>query len=418
MPNNDMQYYLRRQEEGLASIQGRIAGQSRLQSLRDDPLAASHAVRYESYLARLGRYETNTLSAKEHLNFTDSYLRSANDIMQRVREIAVAGANGIYTQEDTQKMAVEVNELLKELVSIANATGADGKQLFSGDKAFTEPFRVVEGAVPWAAGEAMPVQVEYRGAGAARRTEIGEQNYAGLDIAGGEAFWAEKMQVFSSVNADNYRVGADTHFFVDGVQINATAGDTVQAIAAKINESAAPVKAYLDPDSRGLVLEGTDAHLIRLEDAFHSQNGVRLQVGAVLSDLGLVKGSVPDGAPNWADDAKVSGGSIFDVVIRLRDALYRGDTQYVGGQGLGGVDLGMNNLRTRIAVVGSRVERVEAAWRRVNEEIPNTNETLSREAGLDMASAAVELGMMDFAHRAALQTAAKVLPQTLLDFLR
>jgi len=57
MPNVDSQFYLRRHEEKLAKIQSQIGSQSRIQELRDDPLAASHAVRYESYLARLERFE-------------------------------------------------------------------------------------------------------------------------------------------------------------------------------------------------------------------------------------------------------------------------------------------------------------------------------------------------------------------------
>jgi flagellar hook-associated protein 3 FlgL len=43
---------------------------------------------------------------------------------------------------------------------------------------------------------------------------------------------------------------------------------------------------------------------------------------------------------------------------------------------------------------------------------------LSREAGLNMETAAKELKMAQFAHQATLQTAAKILPPTLLDFLR
>jgi flagellar hook-associated protein 3 FlgL len=133
MPNNDMQFYLRRQEEGLSDIQNKIAGQKKMLGPRDDPLAASHAVRYESYLARLERFEKNTLYAKEHYNEVDAYLRQTNDIMQRIRELSVQGANGTYTNDDLKFMAVEINELLKELVAIANATGSDGKQLFAGD---------------------------------------------------------------------------------------------------------------------------------------------------------------------------------------------------------------------------------------------------------------------------------------------
>jgi flagellar hook-associated protein 3 FlgL len=188
----------------------------------------------------------------------------------------------------------------------------------------------------------------------------------------------------------------------------------VQALAAKINESAAPVKASLDPETNSLMLEGTDPHLIRLEDGV-ARDGTQ---SSVLVDLGLIVHNAQEGAPNWAPGARVTGGSTFDMVIRLRDALYRGDTMYIGGQGIGGMDMAMDNLQARIAALGSRAERVQSAWHRINEEIPNVTETLSREVGLDMASAAVDLGMMDFAHKAALQTAAKILPQTLLDFLR
>jgi flagellar hook-associated protein 3 FlgL len=413
MPNNDMQFYLRRQEEALSDIQNKIAGQKKMLIPRDDPLAASHAVRYESYLARLERFEKNTLYAKEHYNEVDAYLRQTNDIMQRIRELSVQGANGTYTKEDLAFMAVEINELLKELVSIANSTGSDGKQLFAGDKAFTEPFRVVEGAVQGSGGspEQVPMvtAVEYRGAGSARRAEITDRAYSELDIGGGEAFWAEKMQIFSGIDATSYRAESAGAFYLDGQEIGVSPGDTVYAIAAKINDSAAPVKAYIDPESRGLVLEGTNAHLIRAEDRQDSR---------VLQDLGIVTFNNDPAAPAWHPGARVSGGSLFDMVIRLRDALFRGDQDFIGSQGIGGMDLAMANVQSRLALNGSRQERVASAWERLNTEIPNVTGALGRENSLDFADAAVELGMMQFAHRAALQTASKILPATLLDFLR
>jgi flagellar hook-associated protein 3 FlgL len=409
MPNDDMQYSLRRKEGELSAIQSKIANQSRIRELRDDPLAASHAVRYDSYINRLERFEKNTLDAREHYEFVDGYLRQANDILQRVRELAVQGANGIYTKDDTAKMGVEVNELLKELTSIANATGKDGKYLFSGDKAFTMPFRIIEGTVEELGHEA-PLRVEYRGAGAERRLEISDQTYSGLDIGGGEAFWAEKMIVSSTVDASDYTVPSESSIFIDGVEIPVNSGDNVRAIAAKINDSAAPVKAHIDPETSAIVVEGTEPHLIRMEDAAEGAN--------VLRDLGLIRANSEQGAPNWSAGARVSGGSLFDVVIGLRDAMLGGDQLYIGGQGLGGVDQAMDNLQTRIADIGSRAERVEAAWGRINVQIPHVTESLSREAGLDLASASVEFNMLDMAHKAALQTAARIIPPTLLDFLR
>jgi flagellar hook-associated protein 3 FlgL len=413
MPNDDIQYTLRRKESNLAGMQDKIASQNRIRLLRDDPMAASHAVRYESYLARMERYETNNLAAKEHYNYVDGNLQSANGILQRIRELAVTGANGVYTEEDTRNMAVEVNELLKELVSIANQTGPDGKQLFAGDKAYTVPFRIIEGTVEGAGGT-VPVNIEYRGAGSARRTEIHEHTYSDLDISGGEAFWAERMNVISSVNANNFSVQNDTSIFIDGNEIALNTGDSVYAIAAKINDSPAPVKAYIDPETQGLSLLGTDAHLINLADG-------RLPDGtnsAVLQDLGLTRGNSVQGAPNFAVDATVSGGSAFDMVIRVRDALYRGDTFFTGGAGLAGIDSALTNLGQRMAEIGSRAERVEQTALRLNTEIPNVTETLVRETGLDIASAAVALAELNASHQASLQVAAKILPQTLLDFLR
>ncbi|MDR3248115.1 MAG: flagellar hook-associated protein 3 [Treponema sp.] len=408
MPNNDMQYYLRRQEEGLNNIQAKIASGSKIRELRDDPLAASHAVRYQSYLARLERFEKNTLYAQDHYNVTYGYMNEANSVLQRVRDLAVQGSNGTYAPDDLKIMAGEINELVKELVSISNAVGPDGKQLFAGDRAFSEPFRSVEGTVP-GGGESMVLRVEYRGAGATRRTEITDHTYSDLDISGGEAFWAEKMQVISTIDASEYRVTEDTSIFVDDVEIKLTVGDTVQGIIAKINESPAPVKAYLDPQTRGLSLEGTNAHMIRMEDR---------QGSRVLQDLGITKGNTESGAPNWSNAARVAGGSIFDMVIRLRDALYRGDQEFSGSLGIGGIDLALGSLNARISEMGSREERVGMTWQRLNQEIPNVTAELGREAGLDFVDAATELGMMDFAHRAALQATAKIVPPTLLDFLR
>jgi flagellar hook-associated protein 3 FlgL len=305
-------------------------------------------------------------------------------------------------------MAVEVNELLKEVVQISNALGPDGKRLFAGDKAFTEPFRIVEGT-PTNAGESMVVRVEYQGAGANRNAEIDENAYSNLDISGGETFWAEKMQIFSSYDATGYRVEKSGAFYIDGQRIEVKPGDTIGTIVAKINESPAPVKAYIDPTTKGLALEGTNAHLIRMEDEAGS---------SVLKDLGILKFTSDPGAPNWNPTARVSGGSAFDMIIRLRDALLQGNAEMVGSQGIAGLDLALDNIGSRLAEVGSRQERAEMTWKRLNQQIPDVTANLASVSSLDFAQAATDLSMLEFAHKAALQTAAKISQPTLLDFLR
>jgi flagellar hook-associated protein 3 FlgL len=385
-----------------------MASGNRLNRLRDDPLAAAHAVRYQSYLARLERFEHNTLHAKDHFNQIDIYLQRSVDVMQRIRELAVTGANGIFSREDTRHMASEVNELLKELVAIANASGPDGKRLFAGDKAFTEPFRVVEGTVE-GGGDLLVVNVEYRGSGPGRRAEIGNGNYTDLDIAGGKAFWAERMQIFSSVDATQWRAAENGAFFINGYEISVSAGDTLPSIVAKINDSGAPVRAAVDPSTRGLTITGTNPHLIKMEDG---------QGSRTLEELGIIQFNNDPSAPNWSPAARVAGGSVFDMVIRLRDGLFRGDHNFIGGLGIGGIDLALGNLQSSLTDIGSRSERAMMNWMRINQEIPNVSAMVARESAVDMVKAATDLGMMDFAHRATLQTAARIIPPTLLDFLR
>jgi len=409
MPAYDMQFYMRRQESNVSNIMNQIGSETRLHRLRDDPVSASHAVRYHSYLNRLHRFEENTKYAREHYNNTHDYLTESMDIMQRIRELSLKGATGTHSPDDLRIMAVEVNALLDQLVSNSNALGVDTKQAFAGDKVFTEPFRVVEGRVE-GGEDTMITRVEYRGAGASRRVEIGDNMFMELDLGGGEAFWAEKMTIFSSVDATDYRVQEAGAFFIDGVEINVAVGDTLPAIVAKINDSGAPVKAYIDIDTRGLVIEGTSAHLIRAED--------KVGGAAVLRDLGIISGNLQNNAPNWAASARVSGGSVFDMVIRLRDGMLRGDHEFIGSQGVAGIDLAINNLAYRLADVSSRHERAEVAWTRINHQIPNVQRMINREAGLDLATAATQLKQAQTAHQAILATAAKILPPSLLNFLR
>jgi len=410
MPFENARFNLMQQQSRISNLQNQITGENRIQELRDDPLAAARAVRYESFATRLQRFEQNTLYAQDHFNLTYAHMDSALSIVQRVRELSVMAANGIYTQEDLRNMAIEVNEMLGELVSISNAVGPDGNQLFGGDRAFTEPFRIVEGLVE-GGRENMIIRVDYRGAGASRNAEISEGTFVNLDLSGGEAFWAERMQIFSSVNATNYRVSEPGSFFLNGEEIAVTIGDTLPSIVARINDSAAPVIASIDPTTSGLVLRGTGPGYIRAEDG--------AQGATVLRDLGIIRGNMDTSVTLWDETrSTVSGGSAFDMMIRLRDAMFRGDHEFIGSQGVAGMDMALENMVTRIADIGSRQHRVEVTWNRLNREIPDLQSYIAREVGVNMATAATDLSMMELAHRASLQTTARLLPVSLLDFLR
>ncbi|HOX33532.1 MAG TPA: flagellar hook-associated protein 3 [Spirochaetales bacterium] len=409
--NDDMQYWLRRQERGMASMENRMARQAKVESPRDDPLAAARAVRYDSVVQRLQRFEKNAAYADDQYRVSEGYARQALEVSQRLREIAVQGANGIYGKQDQKYMAAEVDQLLAELVELGNARGADGTYLFSGDKSRTAPFRAVLGGAPGAAGEVL-TSVQYLGASGGPAAEVTERSYVELSQPGSEVFWAERQQAVSTFDARDWRAVADQGILVDGKEVQLKAGDNVYAVAAKINSSGAAVKATIDPRSFSLALETTSAHQLRLEGV--PGGGA---AGGALVELGLLAptGSPPD---NWAPSARVSGGSLFDVAIRLRDSLNRGDILETGGAALAGIDAGIDSLNRRVAELGARSERLQAVKARLNVEIPDTTKLLSNEADLDMTQAITDYRMLEYARNASLGMAGRLLPKTLLDFLR
>lgn len=407
MANSDVQRNLRQQETKINKLNRQMGTQQRISNLRDDPIAAGHLVRYQSYLSRVNQFEKNAETLKDQYNISQSYMQQSVDIMQRVRELAVTGANGIYTNEDLQNMAVEVDELLKELVQNANAVGSDGNAIFAGTSLNRAAFEVETGPVP-GASNSLITNVRYNGSIDTNKIEVDENAYMTVGSAGTDVFWAENQMLISSKDATTYTVQADSTIKIDGKEIGLKQGDNVYSIIAKINNSGIAVKASLDPITNGLNLTTTSAHQLWLE------NGT----STALSDLGLIKDDAQRPPYNIANTAQVSGGSLFDTVIALRDAMIAGDTESIGGKVLGGLDSAIDTLTTNLAEVGSRYERALQNIARASTNQLNVTAQISREGDLDITSAITDLKMLDYVKQATLSTAAKMYSTTLLNYIK
>ena len=112
------------------------------------------------------------------------------------------------------------------------------------------------------------------------------------------------------------------------------------------------------------------------------------------------------------------GGSLFDMGIKLRDDLYAGNTIDIGGMALKGIDMAHTNMLSELARLGAEDARMQTTYERIAYEIPNIQQMNSNAVDLDFAEAITELKMMEKTQQATLQTAAKVLKPTLLDYLR
>lgn len=407
MNNNNTQSSLRLQESRLNAANNQIGSQRRIQQLRQDPIAAGHLVRYQSYLQRVNQYEKNALTLSDQFSLREGYMTDSLDIMQRVRELAVTGANGIYNKEDLKNMATEVDELLKALVQNANAVSADGNSIFAGTNTKTTAFDIEMGNVE---GSGIPLiqNVRYNGNNNINLVEVDEGKYLQNDNIGDKTFWAEHQQLFGGRDALNWQSSSNNVISIDGVEIQINQGDNIYAVVSKINDSAAAVKASVDPIRNALNLETTDARQLWLQDVS----------GNTLEELGIIKDSSQLPPYNIATGTRVSGGSMFDAVIAFRNALLSGDQEAIGSRVLGSLDQGIDSLVTRIAKSGAEYERAQLNATRNGKLALDVTQMVSREGDLDFTKVITDLKMLDYTNQATLSQAGKMYSSTLLNYMR
>ena len=407
MHNMDTQSNLRLQEFRLNKANNQIGSQQRIQQLRADPIAAGHLVRYQSYLSRVNQFEKNALTLSDQFSLREGYMDDSLQIMQRVRELAVSGANGIYNKEDLKNMATEVDELLKALVQNANAVSADGNSIFAGTNTKATAFDIEMGNVE-GSGVTLIQNVKYNGNITVNQVEVDEKKYLINDNAGNRTFWAENQQIFGARDASAWQASSDGVISVEGVEIQISQGDNIYSLVSKINDSSAAVKASVDPIRKSLNLATTDARQLWIQDVN----------GNVLNELGMVKDSSQKPPYNLETGVRVSGGSLFDTVIAFRNALLSGDQESIGGRVLGSLDMGINNLVTRLAKSGSEYERAQLNAARSSKLALDVTQMVSREGDLDFTQAVTDMKMLDYANQATLSQAGKMYNSTLLNYMR
>lgn len=121
-----------RLQENTAKFQTQISTGLKINNPADDPVAAAQVLLISERVAASEQYDRNADFAELNLQQTESAVASANDVMQRIRELAIQGKNTILTDADRRSITTEVRQRLDELKSLANSRNAAGEYIFSG----------------------------------------------------------------------------------------------------------------------------------------------------------------------------------------------------------------------------------------------------------------------------------------------
>ena len=98
----------------------------------DDASGLAVSEKLRSQIRGLNQANRNIENGVSFIQTTEGYLQESQDILQRIRELAVQSANGIYTDEDRMQIQVEVSSLVAEVDRIASQAQFNGMNMLTG----------------------------------------------------------------------------------------------------------------------------------------------------------------------------------------------------------------------------------------------------------------------------------------------
>lgn len=118
--------------KALQSSAEKLSSGQQINSAKDGAaeLAISEAMR--SQIRGLNRASKNIGDGISFIQVAEGYLQETTDVLQRIRELAVQSANGIWDDSSRMQIQVEVSQLVAEVDRIASSAQFNGMNLLTG----------------------------------------------------------------------------------------------------------------------------------------------------------------------------------------------------------------------------------------------------------------------------------------------
>lgn len=115
-------------------IQEKLTSGKEISRPSDAPGNVHTALQYRSSIRRADQLLRNADDGLAMLGTADNALSDTSNIVKRARDLAVQGANSTLNQQNREAIAVEIDQLREQAISLANTTYL-GRPLFSGTAA-------------------------------------------------------------------------------------------------------------------------------------------------------------------------------------------------------------------------------------------------------------------------------------------
>lgn len=119
-------------ETEISSSMSKLASGMRITRSGDDASGLAVSEKMRGQVRGLNQAIRNASSGISFIQSTEGYLQQTQEILGRIRELAIQAGNGIYGSDDRKMIDVEVNQLVAEVDRIASHAQFNGMNMLTG----------------------------------------------------------------------------------------------------------------------------------------------------------------------------------------------------------------------------------------------------------------------------------------------
>lgn len=443
--------------ERLSKAQQQISSENKISLPSDDPVVATKAITYRSYVAQTEQYQNNVESAQSWQDTTDDALSDLSDVVKSLRELVVQASSDTNTTSDLADIKTQVESLQESAVDILNTSYA-GRYIFGGYETSEEPYSVVSTSV----GDKVTYKGDYLSIGAAMDASLSDSditNFCTSNTAYDSSSADESIKynidfgTSVTVNTEGQDVtgsGLDSLFDTFSKVLLGLDGDTSYKTYGEISGittgtyAAADLSGINDDTTLTVTVNGTDYTIdndtLQTLSASSTITDTADLLGNAVDDDGNKLSSVVaitnDGSGITMTSLSAENTSSIKITVEGTSAanvesvfgLTSDVTTGTSAKGvttttfeltdlLDDIDSNLNTISTAQTTLGSRMDYVDTVSERLATQKTNYKSLMSDNENVDVAEAYTEYTSAESVYDAALSVGASVIQKTLVDYL-
>jgi len=138
----------------------KVSSGIRINRAGDDASGLAVSEKMRAQIRGLLRAEKNAEDGISMIQTAEGYLQESQDVVQRLRELAVQASNGIYSAEDRMYIQVEVSQLISEVDRVASHAQFNGMNLLTGRFAKQGALNTITGSMWFHVGANMDQRMQ------------------------------------------------------------------------------------------------------------------------------------------------------------------------------------------------------------------------------------------------------------------